>query len=235
VEDISQPLSAADVLENVTKFYSKKTNNILIGLIVLQCFCGLIILPSALSSAEDRVTGQAVVMGISVFAGIIVLILLPVLLVRRHRERHPERHQVFLRYGGAEGVAAAFNEAYGRVEYADKRFMLTPTFIMKPGDFTTFIPNKYLLLVCKEDRRGQAAMILLVGALFASAMYGNKPSGLFLSAYNCFGDRVDYQFSGKAAQVDYIVNLVQPFAPQCAIGDSPQTRAYLAQNIRKPL
>ncbi len=234
MQDISQPISAADVLENVTRFYSKKTNGILIGLIVMQCFLALIVFP-CLFSDVDKSEKEAMVFGFGIMFAISVLILLIVLLVRRLRERHPERHLVFQRYGGPAGVAATYNEAYGRVEYADKRFILTPTFIMKPDDFTTFIPNRCLLLVCKEDRRGQAAMALLFGALITTAIYSNKPAGLFLTAYNCYGDHVDYQFSGKPAQVDYIVNLVQPFAPQCAIGDSPQTRAYLAQNIRKPM
>ncbi|MBQ8922878.1 MAG: hypothetical protein IJ060_12125 [Oscillospiraceae bacterium] len=234
MQDISQPLSAADVLENVTRFYSKKTNGVLIGLIVMQCFLAIIVY-AALLSGMDKVGAEALVYGFSIMFGILGLILLIAAFVKSRKEKHPEKHLVFQRYGGAEGVAATFNEAYGRVEYADKRFMLTPTFIMKPGDFTTFIPNKCLLLVCKEDRRGQAAMAMLLGALLASAIYSNKPTGLFLTAYNCYGDHIDYQFTGKPAQVDYIVNLVQPFAPQCAIGDSPQTRAYLAQNIRKPV
>ncbi|MBR3269320.1 MAG: hypothetical protein IKI58_11445 [Oscillospiraceae bacterium] len=233
MQDVSQPLSGADVLENVTHFFAKKTNACLIWMIVLLSL-NLCIILAGLFSGMDSDSAAVMCICFSVLFGIIVFCVMIAALVARRRESKSDQHTVFRRYGGPQGVAAAVNAAYGQVVFSNKYFMLTPTFIMKPNDFTTFIPNTHLLLACKEDRRGQIAATLFLGVLFSIAIYGNKPAGLFLSAYTCYGDQVDYLFKGKSAQVDYVCRMIQPYAPQCAIGDSPETRLYLATHKIMP-
>ena len=231
------PLSGEDVMERVSAQLARPANHCLIGMIVTQGMAALIAL---LFAAADTENALPALLGLDFVFGLIALGCLIGFLVCRSREKRAPEHLIFRRYGGAEGVAEIINASYGQVTYEDKKhqFRLAPTYIMRPGDLTTFMPTSHMLLACKEDRRAAAAVALLISPLIGALMNENKPSGLFLAAYNCYGDRVDYRFSnelfGGSEEIDRIVNMVQYCAPQCAVGDSPVTRAYLAQNMIMP-
>lgn len=229
------PLNAADVVERVRGVAAAAANNCLLGSMIAMILPTMITCVGILANdgTGDFLPALAV---FDIFGAFIALPLLIAFFVYRNRERHAENHMIFKRYGGPQTVANIINAANHQQVYRDKYFLFTPTYIMKPNDYTTFMPTSCMLLACKEDRRGQAMTMLLTGPLIAAAIYGNKPAGLFLAAYNCYGDRVDYAFGGRTdgSQIDLLVNMIQPYAPQCAIGDSPLTRAYLAQNTRIP-
>lgn len=230
------PLNGADMIERIRGQLESKTNACLIAILVTLLF-PMIITFSIIASGSSE---SSIVIGFSVMFGLIAFCIWIGFLICRSREKKAEEHLIFRRYGGADNVAAIINAAGGNVIYEDKKhqFRLTPTYIMAPGDYTTFMPTSYMLLACKEDRRAAFAVALLVSPLLGAAMSSGKPSGLFLSAYNCFGDRTDYRFrnelTGGSAEIDKIVNMIQYYAPQCAVGDSPQTRNYLAVNTRMP-
>ena len=230
------PLSGADVIERVRIELSAKTNGCLIGILVMLSLMTLI--NYAVIFAGDP--EPAALVTCCILFGLVAFGFWIGYLVDRSREKKAAQHMIFRRYGGADSVAAVINAANGYVAYEDKKhqFRLTPTYIMAPGRYTTFMPTSHMLLACKEDRRAAAVMMMLLSPVIGMLMSDNKPTGLYLAAYNCYGDRVDYRFlnelTGGSAEIDRIVGMIQYYAPQCAVGDNMQTRAYLAMNTRMP-
>jgi len=233
------PLSGADVMERVEGSLAGKGNAYLISALIMLGI-PFVLMVVFLLNGMDRSDVFNIHLVFMILFGPVWLILMIAFLRGRSDEKKVPSHLIFRRYGGPAGVAAVINAANYQIVYEDKhhQFRLTPTYIMKPGDYSTFMPLSHIRLACKEDRRSAAVLALFVSPLLAAAVSKGKTSGLFLSAYNCYGDQNDYRFTneltGGSAEIDRIIQMIPGYAPHCAIGDSPDTRAYLAMNTIMP-
>lgn len=132
----------------------------------------------------------------------------------------PEKNRLFRKYGLPESVAARIAAESSEPVIAEKSTLLCRSFILKQGDFESFIPLDQALHVYRKE----------------SSTNGIKHN-VYLVVQDVYGDKFEYPFKlGKKHKEIMIdaMNMISQQAPQCAVGYSGQNIAYAKQNV-KPL
>lgn len=131
----------------------------------------------------------------------------------------PENARVFRKYGSPDQLAAKISEGMGATLFDSSKAMLTDSFVMKHGDFESYVPYDQILLLYKKEHRTNGIL-----------------DSIFLVVHDAYGDKFEYPFKlGKkhANEMEMAAEEIGKHAPQCAFGYTKENLAYAAQNAKK--
>ena len=133
--------------------------------------------------------------------------------------KNVERSRLFRKFGTPEAIAARVAAECGEPLLDSKGTLICNSFIMKHGDFESFIPFEKALHVYRREHRTNGIQ-----------------DGVYLVVCDVYGDKQDYSFKfgkkGKLQMQEIIEHILQQ-APDCAAGYSKEAIAYAKQKVQK--
>ncbi len=127
---------------------------------------------------------------------------------------------LFRKYGSADSIAMQISEHFPAAILESNKVLITDSFIMKHGDYETYIPYEDVLLLYRKEHRTNGVL-----------------DSIFLVVYDAYGDNVEYPFKlGKkhADDMDAAAKAIASRAPNCRFGYTKENLAYVQSN-KKPL
>lgn len=127
--------------------------------------------------------------------------------------------RVFRKYGTPDELAGCISEGSTQTILDSKQALITESFIMKHGDFESFVPFSEILLLYRKEHRTNGIL-----------------DSIFLVVHDRYGDKYEYPFKlGKkhAGEMDMVANVIAQQAPDCRFGYTPQNLQYVKQNAQK--
>ncbi|HBI84877.1 MAG TPA: hypothetical protein DDX71_01110 [Ruminococcus sp.] len=128
--------------------------------------------------------------------------------------------RVFRKYGTPDEIARTISEESGSSLLESGQTLLTPSFIMKHGDYESFMPSKDIVLMYRKEHRTNGVL-----------------DSVFLVCHDQYGDKFDYPFKlGKkhAGKMDFAVGEIVKHCPECRFGYTQENIRFVSQNA-KPL
>lgn len=129
-----------------------------------------------------------------------------------------EHCALFRKFGSAERIAAKITEESAAPLLDSRGTIICESFIMKHGNFETYIPFDHALLVYRQEH----------------STNGIKDA-VFLVVRDVYGDSVQYQFKmgkkGKELMQEMMAHISRK-NEQCAIGYSQQNLSYASTNTK---
>ena len=130
-----------------------------------------------------------------------------------------ENCPLFRKYGTPESIASRISAECSEPLYDGKGTLICDSFIMKRGDFETYIPFEHALHVFRREHRTNGIQ-----------------DGVYLCVTDVYGEKQQYSFKmgrkGKA-QMQEIVDHIMQQAPDCAAGYSREALTYVKQNTKE--
>lgn len=124
---------------------------------------------------------------------------------------------VFRKFGSPDSIAQRIAQECSSPLLNAKGALICDSFIMKHGDFESYVPLEEALWCYREEHRTNGI-----------------PDGVYLIIFDSYGEKHQYPFkfgkSGKELMTD-IMKHISEKAPECAFGYTPQARQYM--NSRK--
>lgn len=129
-----------------------------------------------------------------------------------------ENCALFRKFGSAERIAAKIAEESAAPLLDSRGTIICESFIMKHGNFESYIPFDHALLVYRQEH----------------STNGIKDA-VFLVVHDVYGDSVQYQFKmgkkGKELMQEMMAHISQK-NEHCAVGYSQQNLSYARTNTR---
>ncbi len=127
--------------------------------------------------------------------------------------------RLFRKYGSPDELAERIAEGSMQPLLESKQALITDSFIMKYGDFESFVPFSDVLLLYRKEHRTNGVL-----------------DGIYLVVHDSYGDSFDYPFKlGKKHTEDMNIaaNEIAKSAPNCRFGYTKENLEYVKQNARK--
>ena len=128
---------------------------------------------------------------------------------------------LFRKHGSPDSIAMQLAE-YGSQPFLESRqILITEHFIMKYGDFETFMTYEDVLLLYRKEHRTNGVL-----------------DGIFLVLYDGWGDSFEYPFKlGKkhADDMEQAAQMIASHAPRCRFGYTNDNLNYVKQNKKQRL
>lgn len=127
--------------------------------------------------------------------------------------------RLFRKYGTPETIAARVAAESSNPMLDCKGTLICNSFIMKHGDFESFIPFDKALHIYRREHRTNGIQ-----------------DGVYLVVSDLYGDKQEYSFKfgrkGKTMMAEIMDHIMQQ-APQCAAGYSREAIDYAKQHVQK--
>ena len=127
--------------------------------------------------------------------------------------------RVFRKYGSPDVLAAKISEGSTAVRLESRQTLLTDAFIMKHGDFQTYVPYENVLLLYRKEHRTNGIL-----------------DSIFLVIHDTYGDKFEYPFKlGKkhAGDMSAAAQEIERHAPDCRFGYTKENLMYAEQHAKK--
>ena len=127
-----------------------------------------------------------------------------------------ENCRLFRKFGTPESIASRIASECGEPLLDSKGTLICNSFIMKHGDFESFIPFEQTLHLFRREHRTNGIQ-----------------DGVYLVMTDAYGDQQQFPFKiGKKgkAQMEEIVDHIIQQAPNCAVGYTKEALAYVKLN-----
>lgn len=130
-----------------------------------------------------------------------------------------ENCRVFRKYGSPDEIAERISEGAVNPVFDSKQALVAEDFIMKHGDFETYIPHKDVLLLYRKEHRTNGVL-----------------DSIALVVHDRYGDSFDYPFKlGKkhAGDMQIAADQIGRNAPDARFGYTQDNLQYVKQNAQK--
>jgi hypothetical protein len=128
------------------------------------------------------------------------------------------RARVFRKFGSPDALAMRISEGVPLLE--SSKTLLTDSFIMKHGDFESFVPFEDILLIYRKTHSTNGVQ-----------------DGVFLTVYDAYGDCFDYPFRlGKKheSEMENAFAVIMQRADRARVGYDKANLEYAKQNAAEP-
>lgn len=132
--------------------------------------------------------------------------------------KNVSRARVFRKYGSADSIAMRISEGEPLLE--SNKTLLTDSFIMKHGDFESFIPFEDILLIYRKTHATNGVQ-----------------DGVYLVVHDAYGDSFDYPFKlGKKheSEMENAFAVIMQRADRARVGYLKENLEYAKQNAAEP-
>ena len=132
--------------------------------------------------------------------------------------KNVSRARVFRKYGSPDSIAMRISEGEPLLE--SNKTLLTDSFIMKHGDFESFIPFEDILLIYRKTHATNGVQ-----------------DGVYLVVHDAYGDSFDYPFKlGKKdeSEMENAFAVIMQRADRARVGDLKENLEYAKQNAAEP-
>lgn len=132
--------------------------------------------------------------------------------------KNVSRARVFRKYGSPDSIAMRISEGEPLLE--SNKTLLTDSFIMKHGDFETFIPFEDILLIYRKTHSTNGVQ-----------------DGVYLVVHDAYGDSFDYPFKlGKKheSEMEDAFAVIMQRADRARVGYLKENLDYAKQNAVEP-
>ena len=129
-----------------------------------------------------------------------------------------ERSRLFRKYGSPDSIAMRIAE--GEPLLDSRKTLLTDSFIMKHGDFESYVPFEEILLLYKKTHSTNGIQ-----------------DSVYLTVHDAYGDVFDYPFKlGKrhADEMQEAVNVIMQRADRARVGYLQENLEYAKRNAAEP-
>lgn len=125
----------------------------------------------------------------------------------------PQNCVLFRKFGTPDMIAQRIAQESSAPLLDAKGALICDSFVMKHGDFETYVPLEEALWVYREEHRTNGI-----------------PDGVYLIIFDSYGEKHQYPFkfgkTGKEMMTD-IMKHISEKAPECAFGYSGEARQYM--------
>lgn len=132
--------------------------------------------------------------------------------------KNVSRARVFRKYGSPDSIAMRISEGEPLLE--SNKTLLTDSFIMKHGDFESFIPFEDILLIYRKTHATNGVQ-----------------DGVYLVVHDAYGDSFDYPFKlGKKheSEMENAFAVIMQRADRARVGYLKENLEYAKQNAAEP-
>lgn len=206
-------ISGAEIVSSICRHHKKNIALCILGMLGTAFLMVVVVLWLR--------TGEHIVFGI---LGIGLCVLFAYLLVdsiskSRRILADPENCRLFRKYGAPDTIAMQIADGSNALLTESKTALITDTFIMKHGNFETFVPFGHILLLYRKEHSTNGIT-----------------DSVFLVVHDAFGDSFEYPFKvGKKHEAEMwsVAEEIAKRAPQCRIGYTQDNLNYVKQNAKK--
>lgn len=203
-------LTGEMLVENVQKSYKRKKILCIVGIPV----CCIVLLYSLLQLKSGSDGFMCILF--AAISVILIYVCLKGIADAKKLIADPMGSMLFKKFGSPESIAQRIAAESGSPLLDAKGALICDSFIMKHGDFESFVPLEEALWVYREEHRTNGI-----------------PDGVYLIIYDSYGCKNSYPFkfgkTGKDMMTD-IMKHISEKAPKCAFGYSKEAEQYMQAN-----
>lgn len=206
-------LSGAEIVSSIRKKHQKNIFLCILGMLGTALF--MIVAIIWLRTGEHIVLGLFGVALCALFAWL----LLEGISKSKKVLADPENCRLFRKYGAPDTIAMQIADGCNALLLESKTALITDLFIMKHGDFESFVPFEQVLLVYRKEHSTNGIT-----------------DSVFLVVHDAFGDSYEYPFKvGKKheAEMRSVAEEIAKRAPMCRLGYTQENLNYVKQNAKQ--